>query len=223
MLTVALIGPDGAGKTTISSRLEAELGVPVKPIYMGVNLHSSGVTLPHMRLVRALRLRADAGNPDARSDIPTHRSPPATRVGRSAAAVRASLRLANWLAEESYRLAVAAYHKRRGTVVVFDRHFFADHDAAARNGASRTQRLHGYVRRNVFPKPDLVIFLDAPAELLHARKPEGPLARVQKKRQEYLDLHAVLPDSVVVDAGLPVDEVAKSVAAAIRACADRKR
>ena len=29
MFTVALIGPDGSGKTTISKRLETELGLPV--------------------------------------------------------------------------------------------------------------------------------------------------------------------------------------------------
>ena len=114
MVTVALIGADGAGKTTVSSRLEGVLGVPVKSIYMGVNLHSSGTMLPHTRLLLTLRRRRAATDPSAISDIKTDKPPPQTVVGRSAAALRSSLRLANWLAEESYRHALAGYYRRRG-------------------------------------------------------------------------------------------------------------
>ena len=57
MVTVALIGPDGSGKTTISDRLQTELGLPVTSIYMGVNMHRAGVLLPHTRLLVAVRRR----------------------------------------------------------------------------------------------------------------------------------------------------------------------
>ena len=69
MFTVALIGPDGSGKTTVSRRLETELGLPMASIYMGVNMYSSGVTLPHIRLIRFLRQRRHGDDPNLTSDI----------------------------------------------------------------------------------------------------------------------------------------------------------
>jgi thymidylate kinase len=220
VFTVALIGADGAGKTTVGARLEAELGLPVKVIYMGVNIHSSSVILPHTRVLRALKRRIAGADPTAVSDIKRYKPPPKTLVGRFGAAVRSALRLVNWQTEEWYRQAVAATYTRRGTVVVFDRHFYADYYSTDVRGDARarpvSRRIHGFLLRHVYPKPDLVICLDAPPEVLFSRKPEGSLDRVRQKRREYLELQSVLPEFVVVDATLPTDEVTKEVATIVR-------
>jgi thymidylate kinase len=221
VFTVALIGPDGAGKTTISERLEAELDFPIKTIYMGVNLHSSSTMLPHMRVLLALRRRLHAGRDDAASDIQTFKAAPTTAIGRTTRAVRSGVRLANWLAEEWYRQAVASYYKRRGAVVLFDRHFLADfHEEAVepnRSGRRFSQRIHGLFLRHVYPKPDLVISLDAPVEVLYERKPEGTLDRLRKKHDTYRAARELFPKVVVVDATMSTDEVTKEVASVIRA------
>ena len=53
-LRVALVGADGAGKSTITRLLEtAPLPAPVKRIYMGVNLEASSLMLPTTRLLVA--------------------------------------------------------------------------------------------------------------------------------------------------------------------------
>lgn len=226
MFTVALIGPDGSGKTTISRRLETELGLTVTSIYMGVNLDSSSVMLPQTRLIRALRRAARGNDPKAASDIKTFKPPPKTVLRRLTYSVRSGLRLANWLAEERYRLSVARRHVRRGRIVVFDRHFFADFYAAdirKTQGSRRmAQRIHGFVLQHLCPKPDLVVCLDAPAEVLYARKPEGTIERVRRLREECLALRDLFPEFVVVDAALPEDEVVNETAAAIRAFRDRR-
>jgi D-aspartate ligase len=220
VFTVALIGPDGAGKTTISRELEAELGLPVKSIYMGVNLYSSSTMLPHMRLILALRRRLHQGDPSVTSDIKSITARPTTMIGRLAAAGRSGARLANWLAEEWYRQAVAAYHTRRGTVVVFDRHFLADfYEADGRTGAEErrmSERVHLFLLLHIYPKPDLIICLDAPAEVLHARKPEGSIERLRRKQADYRALLKLLPNVMVLDATKPTDEVVQEVARAIR-------
>ena len=55
MFTVALIGPDGAGKSTISRRLQASINRPIKYVYMGINLEASNIMLPTTRLMLALK------------------------------------------------------------------------------------------------------------------------------------------------------------------------
>src|SRR3954451_16009190 len=61
-LAVALIGPDGAGKTSITRRVAELLPVPSTRIYMGVNLESSTLMLPTTRLILTLK-RARGGRP----------------------------------------------------------------------------------------------------------------------------------------------------------------
>src|SRR5690606_16626163 len=50
VFTVALIGPDGAGKSTISRKVVEMLDIPAKYLYMGVNLEASNLMLPTTRL-----------------------------------------------------------------------------------------------------------------------------------------------------------------------------
>jgi hypothetical protein len=65
--------------------------------------------------------------------------------------------------------------------------------------------------KRVYPRPSELVLLDAPAEVLHARKPEGTLEALRARRQEYLDLFEVLPRGIrmtVLDAGAAEHEVA---------------
>jgi thymidylate kinase len=125
------------------------------------------------------------------------------------------LSLANRLAEEWYRQLIASVYARRGFVVLFDRHYYADFHAYDIAGAGRPkplkQRLHGWLLERFYPRPDLVILLDAPAEVLLARKGEGTLALLERRRQDYLRLREFVPRFVVVDATQPADAVLEDV------------
>ena len=90
--------------------------------------------------------------------------------------MRSFARLGNRLAEEWHRALVASRRRREGAIVVFDRHFFADYyayDVAAKTNRSASRRLHGFILSRLYPRPDLIIYLDAPAEILLERKGEG--------------------------------------------------
>jgi predicted ATP-grasp superfamily ATP-dependent carboligase/thymidylate kinase len=219
-LTVALIGPDGAGKTSVARRLAEVLPPPVTYLYMGVNPDSSNLLLPSTRLVHAIR-RARGSTPDTggpRDSRRPDRAPPTSRAKRSLRSARSFLRLANRLAEEWQRALVASVQRRRGSIVIFDRHFFADYyayDVTAPGRRSASRRLHGFVLARLYPKPDLVLYLDAPPETLLRRKGEGTLESLSRRRREYLELEQVMTNFAVVDADRPLDEVVSEVAAVV--------
>ncbi len=221
MACVALIGPDGAGKTTIGRKLERALPMPARYLYMGVNLEASGLMLPTTRLMLMFK-RARGGRPDMVLSTAhgERRPPPRHPVKRLAGRVKSAVRVTNWLAEEWFRQLVAWAWQRRGYLVVFDRHFFADyyaHDVAGSHAPSLARRLHGVVLRRFYPRPSLVVCLDAPAEVLFARKGEGTLAWLEARRAEYLALRPAVEAFVVVDASQPPEAVLRDVVAAITA------
>jgi thymidylate kinase len=108
---------------------------------------------------------------------------------------------------------------RRGEVVVFDRHYLADYHAydVVGEGRSASRRIHGFLLAHAYPKPDLVVYLDAPAEVLLARKGEGTIAALERRRGDYLALADVAPDFVVVDAEQPTGAVVQRVASEVLA------
>ena len=225
-LTVALVGPDGAGKSTVSSRLsEADLPRPVKVIYMGVNLEASSLMLPTTRLLLAVK-RARGRRADLVASPIRDLEPAGPDTGASSASsatasgsLKEVVRLGVWMTEEWLRQLVAAAYARRGSIVVFDRHFYADyyHSDVLDNGPrSRVRRFHGWMLQHGYPKPGLTIVLDAPPERLHARKPEATVAWLEWRRRQYLELAEALPDVEVLDVDRPIDSVMADVADLIR-------
>ena len=216
MFTVALIGPDGAGKPTIGKRLKQTLPVPVKYYYMGVNPDAINVALPTTRLINALK-RAMGAPPDKAGppDPMRIRGPRQGLVKRSLYGIKSILSLVNRLSEEWFRQGLAWYYQRRGNIVVFDRHFFLDYYAydVVGNGGEQSlaRRIHGFILLHAYPRPDLVLYLDAPAEVLFARKGEGTLEALERRRQDYLQMREHVPHFVVVDATRPIDDVVHTV------------
>jgi thymidylate kinase len=217
-LSVALIGPDGAGKSSITRLLGETMPVPARIIYMGVNLESSTSMLPTTRLI-LLAKRARGGRADLTVSTRINAKPsaggPKPLHKRALSSLKNGARMTNWVAEEWYRQAVAAAARRRGEVVVFDRHFFCDYyayDVVPSYGPRPlSARVHGYLLAHAYPKPDLVVYLDAPAEVLHARKQEGTVESLERRRQDYLSLADVFERFVVVDATRAPADVAAEV------------
>jgi thymidylate kinase len=216
------VGADGAGKSTLVAALRhADLPQPVKTVYMGVNLEASTLMLPTTRALLAFKRRRGR-RPDlvARPLGGAAAPVPAPGLGGAKRETKDLARMAVWALEEWLRQLVVLRYRAQGFVVVLDRHFYADYyfyDVAPAT-ASRTlaSRLHGWMLERLYPQPDLVICLDAPAEVLYARKPEAAPEWLEQRRQQYLALAGVVPHMVVVDATRPFDDVLRDVVNSIR-------
>ncbi|HWR36977.1 MAG TPA: hypothetical protein VN622_14035 [Clostridia bacterium] len=201
MFSVALIGPDGSGKTTIAHRLENSFPTRLKYLYMGVNPDASNVTLPTTRIAQALKRLLKVQAEDAAQKLPSK--------GRSRGRLWSTLRLLNRFAEETYRCALSWVYQKRGHIVVYDRYYKFDFacEAVDLSALPLSERLHRMWLAKLYPYPDLIIFLEAPPEVLFARKREGTLEWLTERQQAILREGKALSNFVRVDAARPLEDV----------------
>lgn len=217
MTTVAIVGADGAGKTTIARELERRSSLPLKYLYMGANIESANVALPTSRLMLRWKLASyrrkanRLGVTDPQYVSTHHEAHRSLRYGK----VTSALRLANRIGEMWYRLIVASLWQLRGYTVLYDRHFALDAQLLNKPRARLTDRLYHRLAARMSPEPTLVIFLDAPPEVLLARKGEGTKESLARRRAAYLEHGTLIKNFVRVDASRPLPDVVAEAASLI--------
>lgn len=218
MFTVALIGADGSGKTTISNLLLESFPLPMKYIYMGTAIQSSNITLPTTRLILYLKLRAHQKTVKKADKISSfHEYNEHNKIKRGK--IKATISLLNRLSEEWYRQLVSFVFRMRGYIVLFDRHFIFEYAVQAeelkKTNMELSERIHLWLLYHFYPKPDLVIFLDAPAELLIKRKNEWPIERLKAHQEAVCKLGESMPNFIRIDATQTVEKVYADVCESI--------
>ena len=214
--TVAIVGADGSGKSTIAEMILSDSRVPMKYIYMGASTDASNVSLPTSRLLAYLKRRRIAKSGDKSDSLP-----PAVLMSEEMKArlprgrIVKALGLVNRIAEEWYRQLVVWINLLSGYIVICDRHFlfdyFPDSESLRSENDRASSRLHAYMLSRFFPRPNLTLFLDAPSEVLYARKPEWTVGHLDRQRTGIAEQGRYCRNFVVIDATQPVSKVFSDV------------
>lgn len=104
--------------------------------------------------------------------------------------------------------------RNRESLLLFDRYCYdliVDPRRFRYGGPSWLARLISML----IPKPDLVILLDAPSDVLLARKQELPPEEVRRQCMAYRELIAALPNGYVADAIQPAERLLDDVSRVI--------
>lgn len=137
------------------------------------------------------------------------------------------LRLVNRLTEEWYRQFLSWNFRRKGHVVIYDRHYKFDFEldkvAAANEKRNFSDWLHRWFLAKVYPAPDMVVYLDAPAEVLFARKGEFTLEWLESRRQAFITQGQKTPNFFRIDATQPLETVYQNVTDRVMQIYQKKR
>jgi hypothetical protein len=172
--SIALLAPDGAGKSTLTAGIRDSFPFPVTTVYMGL--------YQDRRRSRWSRMPG--------------------------------LGLAVNLGTQWRRYLTARARQAAGHLVVFDRYTF---DALLPTSRRLTAvgRLRRWLLARSCPAPDLVVVLDAPGDVLYARKQEHDPIVLERQRQAYLQMGATIPGVAVVDATADADGLRQTVMALV--------
>jgi len=231
MATIALIGADGSGKTTIAKMFLDSPPARTKYLYMGLNIESSNYALPTSRLIFYLKLlkykRKNKNLKNVKLKNLSLHDIEEDRLVDKRGKLGAFARLVNRMAEAWYRLFISWIFQLRGYVVLYDRHYLFDASSNQFGEDAKNQRLtsklHWWLLNNMYSKPNLVFHLHAPPELLFERKGEGDIEYLSMRTENFMRVGNKLRNFIIVDATQPIDKVFADVFNKSKEFLDKKK
>jgi thymidylate kinase len=192
-LCVAILGPDGSGKSSVIEQYVRSMS-------------------PFFSATRKFHLRPYLFGASAGGGTPNTDPHGQTPRGSLASMVKALYLWADYGLGYYLRL----YPLLAGSaLVIFDRYYYDLLIDTRRFRYGGPRWLVGLIAR-LIPRPDMVLILDAPAEVLQARKQEVPVQESARQVEAYRALAksaTIRGRAVLVDASRPLEEV-------VRQCVD---
>ncbi len=217
MFTVALIGGDGAGKTTVANYLVEVLPWRVKYLYMGQSTISSNAALPTTKIARILKKKLDRKPQEIKLEQSKLVEPTSNDLHygyKNRNILWKFARFLNRVIETYWRQLITFYYRIQGVMVIYDRYILFD-AAPKKSSNFKMKKMFDYLEYLIFnylmPKPDLVIFLDAPSEVLYSRKGEASIKHLNSRRAATLKQGERIKNFVRVDASQPLEQVLEEV------------
>jgi thymidylate kinase len=190
-LSVVLCGADGSGKSTVGTNLINALNCTFPPP-KGRRFHWKPPVFSAAR--QAARGLVDD----------PHGKPPRNPV---ASLLYFAFHWMEFFIGSHVRIRPVTF---RGGLVLIDRYYY---DFLVDQRRYRLQLPHWLVRLGLafLKQPDLVVLLDAPAEVLHKRKQEVELQETQRQREAYLEMIRTLPNGRTINADQSPDGVVRDI------------
>lgn len=205
-IVVAIVGPDGVGKSTLAAGIEARAAATGTPCR---RLHSRPRLLPEPG--RIMHRSAGGG-----ADDPHGRSP----SGRAVSLLRLLYLAADFAF--GWRPRVLRW-SGRGELVVIERCALDIVVDPHRYRIALSDRLVRAITRWL-PRPDLTLVLDGPPELVHSRKRELSLDELQRQREAWRAFARSAPlQYAVIDATAPGENVLDHAWDAVVSARDGRR
>jgi thymidylate kinase len=167
-LSVALLGPDGSGKSSLTEELQRSFHIPVRAVYMGL-------------------WKNDRKKPGAKG------------LGQGVWLAQRGLEIVGRFPKAWEQYLLGLTYRALGRLVIFDRYVY-DALVTAHSTSGRLKRLYMWVLGHACPAPDLVLVLDAPGEVMFARKGEHNPETLEIQRQGLLALRDRIPNVEIIDA-----------------------
>ena len=186
-LMIVFLGPDGSGKSTIITCAQNDLA-------------------PLFRRTQTYHLRPHFGH-RTKDQGPVH-EPHAQPVRNAFASILKSL---FYFADYTVGYWWSIWPSRvRSTLILFDRYFYDLIVDPKRLRYGGPQWVPRFLAKCI-PAPDLIIYLDAPSEVLLSRKQEVSASELERQQREYSILINKLQNGYKVDASKPLAEVVGNV------------
>jgi len=197
---IAFIGPDGCGKSSITSALHEEFRratIATDIVYLGPwGQHK----LPLHDIMRKLNIKPFSPK-EKNGKVSPLQSGAARRLAHF---VKGSLFYLLLAFELWFRYAALVLPKlRRGRIVLADRYIYDLMIGYKNRPLQNHRRLRAWLCRR-YPKPDLAILLDATPEVIFARKPQFEVSQLDYIRRSYHELRQTF-DLQTLDTSVSVE------------------
>ncbi|MGO9316232.1 MAG: hypothetical protein ACLPXT_15925 [Terracidiphilus sp.] len=180
-MKIVVLGPDGAGKSSVIHGLLGKFA-----------REGCVVKIRHLKPFFVIPQRGEPGA----IVIDPHGKP-------FRSALFSIAKIVVWLLEEWY---VSYFQDRSETLLICDRYYhdlLIDPKRYRYGGPLWAAKMVG----KLIPQPRLWVLLDAPAQVLQARKQEVPLEETSRQRQAYLAFVRDQRSNVIIDASQSLDKV----------------